>query len=304
MKVILFGKNGQLARRIYISILPVKQLEVVQVGSNEVNFANLRELRSYIILNKPDIIINCAAYTAVESAETDKDLAFVINSEAVKVIAEEAEKLDAWLIHFSTNYVFDGKQSTPYKETDKTNPINVYGESKDAGDKNIISNCRKFIILRVSAIFDVHGVNFPRSILSNAKKKRHLQVVSDQICTPTSAHSIAGIVTCILYRIIFENSFSSSRFAGIYNAVPSNAVSWHEFARHLVQAAIIHGIELQCSPDRIEPVSSDNYGAKVRRPMYAELDTSKLSKVFELSVPNWQLYIPNLLSELKLSKWC
>lgn len=298
MKVLLFGKNGQLARRIYYNLLPLA--EIVRIGSEDLNFLDTHKVKKFINSQNPSIIVNAAAYTKVDSAEQNEDLAFQINSEAVRVIAEEAEKIGAWLIHFSTNYVFDGKQDSPYKETDRTSPVNIYGKSKELGDRNVILNCSKFIILRISAIFDVYGNNFPKAILFNAKHKENLKVVCDQMCTPTSSQAIASIVVYILYKI--QQSEQKQNYVGLYNAFPNGAISWYEFARYLVECAQEHGVQLKCTPEKIIPILSKDYPVNIERPFYAEFDNSKLYKVFGLEVPNWKFYIPNLLTELKLMK--
>lgn len=199
MKILLFGKNGQVARRLYPALLPLG--EVIVYGSKELDFKDFDKLRSCIKHHRPDVIVNAAAYTQVDKAESEADIAFAVNAEAVKVIAKEARDSDAWLVHYSTDYIFDGNKNGVYTEEDKPNPLGVYGQSKLVADSYINITCEKYIILRTSWVFDSYGKNFPKTILSLAQKNDSLSIVDDQIGAPTSASLIANVTAMILYRI-------------------------------------------------------------------------------------------------------
>lgn len=199
MKILLFGKNGQVARRVYPALLPLG--EVIVYGSSELDFKDFDKLRSCIRHHRPDVIVNAAAYTAVDKAESEAEIVFAINAEAVKVIAEEARDLDAWLVHYSSEYVFAGNKGGVYTEEDAPNPLGIYGQSKLVADNYIVSICKKYIILRTSWVFDLFGQNFPKTILALAQKNDSLRIVNDQIGAPTSASLIASVTAMVLYRV-------------------------------------------------------------------------------------------------------
>ena len=185
MKILLFGKNGQLAYRLYIALLPLGSLIVY--GSQELDFRNSDKIRECIRNHNPDVIINAAGYTEVDKAESESDVVFAINAEAVRVIAEEAANINAWLIHYSSEYVFDGTKNGSYTEEDIANPLNIYGKSKIAADEYIQSIAKKYIILRTSWVYDSYGKNFAKTILTLAQRNELLKVVDDQIGAPTNA---------------------------------------------------------------------------------------------------------------------
>lgn len=298
MKILLFGKNGQLAHRIRLAVLPLG--EVVVYGSKELDFKDFSKLAETIRMHKPWVIINAVGYTEVDKAESDVDNVFAINSEAVKIIAQEASKINAWLIHYSTEYVFDGTKNGAYTENDAPNPLNIYAKSKLAADNYIQSICPKYIILRTSWIYDSYGKNFAKTILTLAQKNEFLEVVSDQIGAPTHASLVANITSFILYKIMTDLSMIPEQFSGIYNLSSTGEVSWHGFAYALVKEAHAAGAKLVCLPPNIMPILSKNYKTAAKRPVNSKLDTSKLTNKFNLVLPNWEVYIDYLLEELKI----
>ena len=301
MKILLFGKNGQLARRLYISLLPLG--EVIVYSSKDLDFRNFEKLKKVIRIHKPDTIINAAGYTDVEGAQSNIDVVFAINSEAVKIIAKEASAINAWLIHYSTEYVFDGTKNGAYTENDIPNPLNVYAESKLVADNHIQSICQKYIILRTSWIYDSYGKNFAKTILALAKKNKFLKVVSDQIGAPTHASLIANVTSFILYRIITGySSIIAEQLSGIYNLSASGEISWHGFASALIKQAHEFGNKLSCSFENVIPIFSKDYTTAVTRPMNSRLDNSKLANKFGIVLPRWELYVPYLLEELRIMK--
>jgi len=296
MKILLFGRNGQVARKLYSLLLPLG--EVIRCGSSEVDFQDTTKLKEYIIHYKPNIIINAAAYTAVDNAESDSKTAFAVNTKAVKIIADAANELGAWFVHYSTDYVFDGTKKTSYTEEDKLTPISVYGKSKALADEYIAANNNKYLIFRVSGVFDACGNNFPKTILSLAKTKDSLRIINDQVGAPTSAGLIAEVTTLALYKII--QSKNAKEFSGLYNLSCSGEASWYKFATFLVKKAMMMGMEITCLPKNITPIAASEYPQAAARPLNARLDKTKLENTFGISIPSWQLCSSLLLEELKV----
>ena len=300
MKILLFGKNGQLARRLYLALLPLG--EVIVYGSKDLDFQDFDQLKKCIRTHTPDVIINAAAYTAVDKAESESGIAFAINAEAVHVIAQEAANINAWLIHYSSEYVFDGSKNDAYTECDTPNPLGIYGQSKLAADNYIQSMCQKHIILRTSWIYDSYGKNFAKTILTLAQKNESLKIVNDQIGAPTNASLIANVTSFIVYKLIIESSLLAEQFSGIYNLSATGEVSWCGFAKALIEQAHESGAKLTCLPKNIIPISSEDYKSAAKRPLNSRLNTGKLNDKFNLVFPKWEVYIPCLLEELKMMR--
>jgi dTDP-4-dehydrorhamnose reductase len=304
MKILLFGKNGQVAHRLYIALLPLGSLIVY--GSQELDFRNFDKIRECIRNHNPDVIINAAGYTEVDKAESESDVAFAINTEAVRVIAEESANINAWLIHYSSEYVFDGAKNGAYTEEDIANPLNIYGKSKIAADEYIQSITKKYIILRTSWVYDSYGKNFANTILTLAQRNESLKVVDDQIGAPTNATLIASVTSFIVYRIkcypdsTFLVPQDNANLAGIYNLSASGEVSWYSFAQTLLKEANNMGAKFTCLSENVIPIPSKDYPTSAKRPMNSRLDTSKLVNKFGLVMPGWEVYIPSLLRGLKV----
>ena len=297
MKIILFGKNGQIARRLYGQLIVLG--EVVLCGSEDIDFRNRVKLKEFVEHHSPDIIINAAAYTEVDNAESNKDKAFAVNADAVKILAEVAKKIDALLVHYSTEYVFDGKKQLGYTEADSMNPLNVYGASKAMADEYISSIDPKHVIFRISSIYDSYGKNFPKTILSFAKTKNSIKVIDDQFISPTSALLVANVTTLILYKIL-NSSKSIESFSGTYNIAPEGAVSWYEFATFIIDQVGKMGISLTCKPQDVLPISTLEYNQIAKRPTNSILSTRKVQEKFGLLMPKWELYTVAMLKELKV----
>lgn len=294
MKILLFGKNGQVGKRLHPALLSLG--EVTAYGSQDINFLNQNNIITAIKNVKPDIIINAAAYTAVDKAESEEDLAFAINYDAVKTIADEAKAINAWFVHYSTDYVFDGTKGAPYTEDDATCPISVYGRSKAMADQYITQHNPKYLILRTSWVYDSFGKNFPKTILALAQKNDSLRIINDQIGAPTHASLIANTTILMLYHI-FNNQLNLS---GLYNLVASGHTSWHAFAKTVIQEAINQGAELKCIQQDIIPINTSEYITAATRPKHSKFSTSKLENTFGLIMPKWDLYISSFIEELKI----
>lgn len=292
-KILLFGKNGQIGSKLFRKLLCLG--DVVALGSEDVDLTNHKAIRNAIKLHKPQFIVNSAAYTKVDDAEDNPDSAFAVNAYAVGVMAEEAKRLDAWLIHYSTDYVFDGSKDGPYTENDALAPVGVYARSKAAAEEMVQNSGCKHVIMRVSWVFSDTGQNFVKTILRAAETRDKLRVVGDQVGSPTSASLIADITALVMYRII---STSDSNLSGVYNAVSSGFVSWHQFACSIIEYAEKLGMPIKCKVTDIESITSAEYPIKAARPLNSRLDTSKIQNVFGIHMPSWEQYMMDVVDRL------
>lgn len=281
MKLLLFGKNGQVGRELQQELINFSG--AIFLDSSEVDFNDLDSIRECLRLQRPDIIINAAAYTNVEAAENAPLQAYRINAEAVEIIAQEAKKLNAWFIHYSTDYVFDGCKKSLYDENDTPRPLNIYGLSKLAGEHAIQKTGCKHIIFRTSWVFSEHGKNFAKTILDLAKTSTNLQIVNDQIGAPTHAHMIANVTEHVIQEIINRQN-TAEVLVGIYNISCAGETSWHGFAEFLLTQV---GVDVART---LQATSSKNYKTSVNRPANSRLDTSKFINTFNLELPHWEKY--------------
>ena len=271
MDIMILGGSGQLGKTIYMELK--NDFEVICLSKSEASITNESEIKKAVCKNNPKFIINCAAYTKVELAEIEKKKANSVNYEGVRNLTEAAKLNDACLIHFSTDYVFDGKKKSPYLETDKTNPINEYGSSKLRGETHIVNNIENFFIFRVSGIFSKYGENFVKSMI-RLKDKEQLAIVSDQIMKPSSAKFIANF----LKNNLLNNNFVLSN-AGLYNLPsPGPQISWQEFAEIIFKE--MHKQKLIKKIPKIIPILSKDYKSLVLRPKFSVLSSSKVKKKF------------------------
>lgn len=289
MKILLFGKNGQVGWELQRSLAPLG--EVIAFGSAECDLTDPDGLARTVRNISPDVIVNAAAYTAVDKAESEPELARSINAQAPAVLAREAKKLNAWLIHYSTDYVFDGSGDKPWLETDSTGPLNVYGASKLEGEQLIAQSGCKHIIFRTSWVYAARGGNFARTMLRLAKERDSLKVIDDQTGAPTGADLLSD-VTAHAIRIASQNETVS----GIYHLAAGGETSWYGYARFVLDFARRSGVLLKA--EMIEPVSSSAFPAAARRPHNSRLNTGKLSSSFDVHLPLWQAGVERMLSEI------
>ena len=299
MKLLLFGSNGQVGWKLQKYLAPLGEMKIC--GRDNVDFNNLHELRNVIKTFIPDVIINAAAYTNVDKAESDIDQSFQVNTNAVELLANEAKRLDAWLIHYSTDYVFDGSKLSPYDEEDETNPQTIYGKSKLEGERLIAKSGCKHLIFRTSWIYSVRGKNFLKTIISLAKNQNELRVVSDQVGAPTSAELVANISTLCVYRI-FLNQLESRQISGIYHLTASGSASWHGFAKHFLNKAESHGEVFLVKSSEIIAISSSELILPAKRPLNSVLSSEKLCRTFNLALPSWQVLADRVINEIYLRK--
>lgn len=262
--VLVTGGNGQLAKCIKDIDSNNSELKFIFKSSSEFDITNQKQVVSFFNLNKIDWCINCAAYTAVDKAEKESDLAFKINSEGVKYLAEECSLNKVKLIHISTDFVFDGFKTSPYLETDIPNPINVYGASKLQGEKHIQASLNEYFIIRTSWLYSEHGNNFVKTMLCLGKEKNEISIVNDQIGSPTYARDLAELI----YKIITKNHNQY----GVYHYCNSGFLSWYDFAKLIFQIK-----EVSC---KAIPIASNQYPTLAKRPIYSVLETNKTVKTF------------------------
>lgn len=294
MRILLTGKNGQVGFELQRSLAPLG--EIAAVDQTECNLADQSALRGLVQATRPDIIINPAAYTAVDKAESKPDLAHAINGVAPGILGEEAAKIGALVVHYCTDYVYDGTKQTPYTEEDASSPLSVYGKSKAAGTQALCQQTAHHLIFRTSWVFSAHGGNFVKTMLRLAAERESLNVVADQFGAPTSAALVADATAQIIgqYRRAERHSFPF----GLYNLVAAGETSWCGFARAVVEAAHRAGKPLQLKPENIRPITTAEYPLPAPRPANSRLATGKLEQTFDLRMPPWQEGLTHVLQQL------
>lgn len=292
MKLLLLGRNGQLGRALS-PILP--QLgELVAWGRDEANFDDPAELAARIKVEEPDFIVNAAAYTAVDAAEDDREGAFRINAEAVGAIGEAARAIAAFVVHYSTDFVFDGVDTAPYNEGDRPNPLSVYGQSKLAGEWALQQSGAVSMILRVSWTYSDQGKNFPLAILNLARTRDTLDVVADEIGAATSVLTVADATVAAL-----RQAAANRALGGLYHLAASGSASRHELAQFIVAEAMAAGADLKLRPETIRPIPASAWPSKVKRPANSMFDTTVFESIFNVHLPPWQEGIRQLIKTLR-----
>jgi len=294
MKILLFGKAGQVGWELERSLAVLGDVTVLGSRSQEMcgDLKDLAGIRQSIQTIRPDVIVNAAAQTAVDKMESLPELAHLVNAQAPAAIAEEAKTLNALMVHYSTDYVFDGSGNLPRLETDQTNPISVYGESKLEAEKAIIKSGCDYLIFRTSWVYAARGRNFAKTMFRLAKERESLSVIEDQIGAPTGADLIADITAHVIPVVMKDNSLT-----GIYHLVASGEVSWHGYASFVLDYCRARGIEFMAPPEAVLPVPTTEFPTPAARPLNSRLDTSKLQKTFNLNLPNWQSGVVHMLDE-------
>lgn len=300
MKILLLGKDGQVGWQLQRSLAP--HGEVLACGRSECDLADAEGLREAVRRAAPDVIVNAAAYTAVDKAESDAAAAERINAEAPAILAAEAASRGALLIHYSTDYVFDGEKPEPYLESDPTSPQSVYGRTKLAGERAVLAAAGKTIVFRTSWVFGARGGNFVKTILRLAGERESLSVVDDQIGSPTPAALIAT-VTGLALGALRQGRAMAAGEKRLYHLAAARPVSWCEFARTVVElAGRTPGFSLRLSPAAIRAIPSRDYPTPARRPRNSRLDCSRLENDFGLQMPDWQPYLERMMQLLSLKQ--
>ncbi len=288
MRTLITGKNGQVGMELSRLYYPLG--DVVVTGREECDLSSEQSIRDTVRQVKPAVIINAGAYTAVDQAEKDRDLCFAINAAAPRVLAEEAARLDALLIHYSTDYVFDGEKSEPYLESDPIHPVNVYGASKAAGEAAIAEVAGQYLVLRTSWVYAAQGKNFLRTMLRLGAERSELRVVDDQFGAPTSAAAIATATARLA-----EQYAGIPKAAGIYHMTAAGSTSWCGFARAIFAAGVLR------TQPRVQPIPSSDYPTPAKRPANSVLANDKFAHTFGFRLPSWQQQLDQVLAATQVA---
>jgi dTDP-4-dehydrorhamnose reductase len=295
VKILLLGKNGQVGWELQRSLAPLG--EVVALGSDGADFTDLAGLTNIVRSVEPDVIVNAAAHTAVDRAESEPELARTINALAPGVLAAEAKRLGAWLIHYSTDYVFDGSGDEPWLETDPTGPLSVYGASKLEGERLIAESGCRHLIFRTSWVYGARGGNFAKTMLRLAQERDSMKVIDDQMGAPTGAELLADVSAHAI-----RTSLVNPDVAGLYHLVAGGETSWHGYANFVIDFARQAGVPIKVMPDAIEAVPTSAFPTAATRPHNSRLSTGKLTRAFGLHLPHWQVGVTRMLTEVLESR--
>ncbi|WP_018411124.1 dTDP-4-dehydrorhamnose reductase [Methyloversatilis thermotolerans] len=296
MNILLFGKGGQVGWELQRALAPlgtVTALDFDSAGDLSGDFSNPDAVAATVRALAPDLIVNAAAHTAVDRAESEPELARLINATTPGRIAQEARALGARLIHYSTDYVFDGSGERARDESAPTNPLSVYGRTKLEGEQLIASSGATHVILRTSWVYAARGGNFAKTMLKLAKERERLTVIADQIGAPTGAELLAD-VTAHVARALRQNP----ELGGLYHCVAAGETSWHGYARHVIERARAAGHDIKVAPDAILPIPTTDYPTPATRPLNSRLDTRRLREAFGLVLPEWQQGVDRMLAEI------
>ncbi len=294
MKILLFGKNGQVGWELQRSLAPLGELVALASDSQELcgDLTNLAGIARTVRAVAPDVIVNAAAHTAVDQAESEPERARTLNALAPGVLAQEAQRSGAWLVHYSTDYVFDGSGDTPWLETDPTGPLNVYGQTKLEGEAAIRDSGCNHLIFRTSWVYAARGGNFAKTMLRLARERDSLAVINDQIGAPTGADLLADVTAHAL-----RTAMQRPELGGLYHLAASGQTSWYDYARFVIDHARQAGNDIKVAPEAIQPVPTSAFPTAARRPLNSRLDTRKLQTTFGLRLPPWQDGITRMLTE-------
>ncbi len=296
MKILLLGKNGQVGWELQRSLAPLGEVIGVDTDSAppwRADFLDQASLADLVRRAAPDLIVNAAAHTAVDKAETEPDVAFAINAEAVGTLADAAAAAGAWLVHYGTDYVFDGGGDTARTEDSGTGPLSVYGKSKLAGEERIRASGCRHLVLRTSWVYGARGDNFAKTMLKLARSRDALSVIDDQIGAPTGADLLADL-TAHLVRM----ATARPELGGTYHAVAAGETSWHGYAKHVIEFARRAGDPIRVPSDAIRPIPSSAYPQAAPRPRNSRLDTRRLRETFGMTLPPWQDGVERMLREI------
>lgn len=294
MKILLLGSGGQVGFELRRALAPLA--EVVTLDYPTCDLAEPKSVRQAIAAAAPTLIVNAAAYTAVDKAETEPDKARAVNAVAPGVIGEAASRIGACVVHYSTDYVYDGAKAGPYREDDATHPLGVYGATKRDGDLALAASGARHFIFRSSWVFGAHGDNFVKTILHLAAEKESLNVVADQVGAPTSAALIADVTAQVLGQLKYRPAADMP--SGIYHLAAAGETSWHGFAQAIVRGAASRGRSLKLAADAIRPIPTSDYPLPAPRPANSRLDTSRLRNTFGLVLPDWRQGLDHVLTQI------
>jgi dTDP-4-dehydrorhamnose reductase len=295
MKLLLLGMNGQVGWELQRSLAPLGELLALSSASQDHcgDLTDLPGLAATVQRFAPDVIVNAAAYTAVDKAESESQLAHRVNADAPAVLAREALRLKALLVHYSTDYVFAGLGDTPWQEDDPVAPLSVYGASKLAGEQAITDSGCAHLILRTSWVYSARGNNFAKTMLRLARERESLSVIDDQFGAPTGAELLADVTAHAIRSLMAD-----PQLGGIYHLAAAGETTWCRYARFVLEHAERAGMSLKVGPARVNAIGTEAYPTPARRPCNSRLDTQKLQKAFALSLPDWKVGVTRMLAEI------
>jgi dTDP-4-dehydrorhamnose reductase len=297
MKILLLGKNGQVGWELQRSLAPLGELLALDRHSTDYcgDLSKPDQLAQTVLAFKPDFIVNAAAHTAVDKAESEPELARLLNTDAPAALAKAAAQVGAWLVHYSTDYVFDGSGTHAREEGEGTGPLSVYGQTKLDGEKAIVASGCKYLIFRTSWVYAARGGNFAKTMLRLAQEREKLTVINDQYGAPTGADLIADVTAHAMRRVLNTQNIS---FSGVYHLVASGETTWHGYARHVIEQAKFIKSEVDWTVTDIAPVPTSAFPTPALRPLNSRLCTHKLQQAFGLVMPPWQQGVDRMLAEI------
>lgn len=283
-KIVVLAPTGQVGFELVRALSPIG--EVVAIGRKEVDFSNLDELSERLLVIKPDVIVNAAAYTAVDKAESEPEQAFLINEKLPLTLATIVHKQNALLVHYSSDYVYKGDGENLWQENDPVAPLSVYGQSKLAGDNAIMENCQNYLIFRTSWVYAARGHNFMKTMIKLAQSKESLGVVNDQIGSPTPARLIADVSAIAIVKMLASQN--KAKLSGVYHLAPQGTTSWYGYAGEIFRVARNAGVDLALKDENFHGIPTESYPTPAKRPKNSRLNVSKLEQTFDLTMPTWQ----------------
>ena len=294
MKLLLLGKGGQVGWELQRSLAPLGEVTALDHDSTDyhADFSHPEQLAETVLKLRPDVVVNAAAHTAVDKAESEPDYARKLNATSPGVVAQAAQQIGALMVHYSTDYVFDGSGSTPRQEGDATGPLSVYGRTELEGEQLVAQHCARHLIFRTSWVYAARGGNFAKTMLRLAKERERLTVIDDQFGAPTGAELLADVTSHAIRATLADPAK-----AGLYHLVAGGETSWHGYARFVLEQALLAGVELKASPDTVDAVPTSAFPTPAARPNNSRLNTGKLQATFGLALPNWQAGVARMLRE-------
>lgn len=295
MKILLFGKSGQVGWELQRSLAPLGELITLDRHSQTHcgDLTNLAGIGKTVQDFQPDVIVNAAAYTAVDKAESETELAQLINAQAPAKLAQAAKDCGAWLVHYSTDYVFDGSGDQPWCESDLVQPLSVYGKTKLDGELAIQESTCLHLIFRTSWVYAARGNNFAKTMLRLAQEREQLSVINDQIGAPTGAELLADVTAHAVQMAIKQPDVS-----GLYHLVADGQISWFDYATYVLDFARQSGIPLKLPENALQAISTAQYPTPAKRPLNSRLNNNKLKACFNLNLPSWQIGLERMLMEI------
>jgi dTDP-4-dehydrorhamnose reductase len=294
MKLLLLGKGGQVGWELQRSLAPLGEVVALDFDSTDfhADFSQPEQLAETVLKVRPDVVVNAAAHTAVDKAESEPVFARTLNATSPGVVAQAAQEIGALMVHYSTDYVFDGSGTQPWQEDDATGPLSVYGRTKLEGEQLVAQHCARHLIFRTSWVYAARGGNFAKTMLRLAKERERLTVIDDQVGAPTGAELLADVTAHAVRATLADPDK-----AGLYHLVAGGETTWHGYARFVLAQALAAGVELKARPDTVDAVATSAFPTPAARPHNSRLNTSKLQSTFGLVLPAWQAGVARMLRE-------